>query len=257
MSSQDFNPMALGSRRILVTGASSGIGRATAVLLSRLGASVICVDYDTSGLEQTLSLLEGKDHLLETFDLSNLDDIPKWLEVVVQKAGRLHGLVHAAGLQVTSPIRLLSPEKWRMLLKVNTEAAFSLSRSFQERNIYAGENGSIVFISSVMGQVGAPGLTAYSLSKGALDGLARSLALELAPRHIRVNCVAPAFVNTPMFQKMQRMWTEDQRARVEAQHPLGIGTPEDVALAIAFLLADSAKWITGTVLIVDGGYTAQ
>jgi NAD(P)-dependent dehydrogenase (short-subunit alcohol dehydrogenase family) len=117
--------------------------------------------------------------------------------------------------------------------------------------------GSIVFISSVMASVGAPGAAAYSLSKAALHGLARSLALELAPVQIRVNCVAPGFVQTPMFDRMASSWDAEQRARVGADHPLGLGAPLDVAHSVAFLLADTARWITGTVLTVDGGYTAH
>jgi NAD(P)-dependent dehydrogenase (short-subunit alcohol dehydrogenase family) len=123
--------------------------------------------------------------------------------------------------------------------------------------VYVGAKGSIVFISSIMGTVGSPGAAAYGSSKGALDAMARSLALELATKRIRVNCVAPAFVRTPMFERMAQRWSATQRSQVEALHPLGLGEPEDVAGAIAFLLSDAARWITGTVLTVDGGYTAQ
>jgi len=97
----------------------------------------------------------------------------------------------------------------------------------------------------------------YSMTKAALIGLARSLAIELAPRRIRVNCVAPGFVRTPMLGKAAKFWDPEQEARIADLHPLGWGDPEDIANAIAFLMADTGRWITGTVLTVDGGYTAQ
>ena len=114
-----------------------------------------------------------------------------------------------------------------------------------------------MFVSSVMALVGSPGSAAYSMSKAALHGLARGLALELAPRSIRVNCVAPGFVNTPMFARLASFWDPQERLRVAADHPLGIGAPEDIAQAICFLLAPASRWITGCILPVDGGYTAR
>jgi NAD(P)-dependent dehydrogenase (short-subunit alcohol dehydrogenase family) len=257
MSQPAYNPMDLSGRRILVTGASAGIGRAIAVLLSRLGAAVVCVGRNPSNLADTLSLLAGENHISQVYDLHDLAGIQPWLQEIAARGGGLHGLVHAAGIQSTLSLKLLNPEKWREVFMVNTEAALSLAQGFQTRQVYAGEKGAIVFISSVMGLVSAPGRTAYSLSKGALDGAMRALALELAPKKIRVNCVTPAFVNTAMYQEMTRVWDEPQRAQVERLHPLGIGEPEDVAQAVAFLLADTGRWITGTTLVVDGGYTAQ
>lgn len=252
-----YNPLDLSDRRILVTGASSGIGQAVAVLLSRLGAKVVCTGRNAERLQKTLVLLEGDGHSARPYDLKNIAEIPQWLESIVSSFGLLHGLVHAAGVQATLPIKLLTLEKWREVFLVNTEAALALAKGIQERKVYAGEKGSIVFISSVMGQVGVPGRVAYSLSKGALNGMTRSLALELAPKHIRVNCVAPAFVRTPMYDEMEKIWNDEQRLQIEALHPLGLGQPEDVAHAVAFLLADTGRWITGTIMVVDGGYTAQ
>jgi len=251
------SPMGMPNRRILVTGAASGIGRSTAVLLSRLGAKVACADIDQAGIDETMGLLEGHGHTPWQVDFKNIHAVGDWLAALAGSFGALHGFVHAAGIPAPVPLKALSIEKWREVFLVNTEAALVLAKAFPSRRVYAGESGSIVFISSVMAQVGSPGAAAYSLSKAALDGVMRSLALELAPRKIRVNCVAPGFVRTPMFQRVERLWTEEQRARVEALHPLGLGQPEDVANAIAFLLADSARWITGSVLVVDGGYTAQ
>lgn len=257
MNTTPCNPLDLTGRRFLVTGASSGIGRATAVLLSRLGAKVAGADIDQAGLDETRALLQGDGHCLEVRDLRDLNGIAEWLNKLVGSFGLLHGFVHAAGIPAPWPLKALTVEAWRGVFLINTEVALSLTKAFQGRRVYAGENGSVVFVSSVMAQVGTPLGAVYSMTKGALDGMARSLAVELAAKRIRVNCVAPAFVKTPMFEQVERLWDSSQYARVEALHPLGYGQPEDVANAVAFLLADTARWITGTVLVVDGGYTAQ
>jgi NAD(P)-dependent dehydrogenase (short-subunit alcohol dehydrogenase family) len=251
------NPLDLNGRRILVTGAASGIGRATALLLSRLSATVIGVDRDADGLQQALSSLEGTGHVSQVCNLCELANIPRWMTELAGRTGPLHGLVHAAGVSCIVPLQVLQPESYRDVFTINTEAGLALARAFQSRKVYAGDNGSIVFISSVMALVGSPTVVGYSMSKAALVGMARSMALELAPRKIRVNCVAPGFVRTPMHQQVAKFWDAEKEARFEALHPLGWGKPEDVANAIAFLLADTGRWITGSVLTVDGGYTAQ
>ncbi|HMK84770.1 MAG TPA: SDR family oxidoreductase [Steroidobacteraceae bacterium] len=249
------NPLSLRSRRILVTGAASGIGRITCALLSRLEARVAAVDLDQTGLESLE--LPGEGHARRCLDLENVDAIPAWMAELALEGGPLSGLVHAAGASCVQPLRLLTPALYRKVLLLNTEAALALARGFQKKAVRDPQGGSIVLISSVMATAGASGAAAYSLSKSALHGLARALAVELAPDRIRVNCVAPGFVRTPMFDRMAALWDPAQLSRVEAAHPLGLGTAADVANSIAFLLADTARWITGSVLTVDGGYTAQ
>jgi NAD(P)-dependent dehydrogenase (short-subunit alcohol dehydrogenase family) len=251
------NPLSLGSRRILVTGAASGIGRATCRLLSGLDARIAAVDVDEAGLEGLMRELPGEGHARLGADLADLERVPTWMSELASAGGPLSGVVHAAGLSCVQPLRLLTPTLYRKILAVNTEAALALARGFQKKPVCDPRGGSIVFISSIMASAGSPGAAAYSLTKSALHGLARSLAIELAPAKIRVNCVAPGFVQTPMFERMASLWEAEQRARVESDHPLGLGTPLDVAHSVAFLLADTARWITGSVLTVDGGYTAH
>lgn len=251
------NPLDMQRRRVLVTGAASGIGRATCLLLSQLSARIAAVDLDAERLAETYSQLAGDGHTHQPLDLSRLDVIAPAISRDAAAHGPLWGVVHAAGLPCVEPIRLLAPESYRQALTVNTEAALALARVFQRKEICTPDGGAIVFVSSVMALVGSPGSAAYSMTKSALHGLAKGLALELAPRKIRVNCVAPGFVNTPMFARLASFWDPQERSRVEADHPLGIGDPEDIAQAICFLLAPTGRWITGCILPVDGGYTAR
>lgn len=251
------NPLSLEDRHYLVTGASSGIGRAIAELFASLGAKLSLVDRDEAGLLHTFKALSGEAHAMHPFDFSNVEDIDDLVQRVVTTSGRLHGLVHAAGTQLAMPAKDMSVDAWRQIMAVNAEAALALARNMARKRVYAGGGGSVVFISSIMALAGGVGSVAYSMSKAALHGLARSLALELAPTGVRVNCIAPGFVRTPMLERMGRHWDDTQRAVVEALHPLGLGNPEDIAHAAAFLVAPTARWITGTVLVVDGGYLAR
>jgi len=132
-----------------------------------------------------------------------------------------------------------------------------LAKVFTNRSVYAGEKGSIVFLSSVYGVVGSAANVSYAMSKSALHGITKSLAIELAGKGIRVNCVAPGFVKTNMLDKALGMFDENYAETINKLHPLGVGEPEDVAFSIAYLLSDAAKWVTGSIMNVDGGFTAQ
>lgn len=252
------NPLFLHGRHYLVTGAGSGIGRDTALLLHGLGARLSLVDRDEAGLATAAGALTGAGPVTpHVADLSDLAGIEPLVARCVADNGPLHGVVHCAGIQAVNPVRTLQPEGWRRIFAVNTEAALMLGKAMSGRKAYAGDDGALVFISSVMGSVGSVGAISYSMSKAALEGMARSLALELAPRRIRVNCIAPGFVRTPLFERTEKLWDADQKKAVEDLHPLGFGEPRDVAGAVAFLLADTGRWITGTTLVVDGGYLAR
>ncbi|MCZ8062122.1 SDR family NAD(P)-dependent oxidoreductase [Silanimonas sp.] len=258
MEAPAFHPLDLTGRHYLVTGAASGIGRAVAVLMARLGARLSLVDIDTAALENVrVALPAGSAVQTTAFDLRDAEAIGPMVEACVAAQGPLHGIVHCAGLQSVMPVRTLKLERARELFAVNTEAALALSSALASRKVYAGEHGALVFISSVMAMAGSAGAVAYATSKAALHGMARTLSVELAPKRIRVNCIAPGFVRTPLLERTERLWEPGQRESVEAQHPLGFGEPEDIANAVVFLAADTGRWITGTVLVVDGGYLAH
>jgi NAD(P)-dependent dehydrogenase (short-subunit alcohol dehydrogenase family) len=251
-----INPLDLTGQTILVTGASSGIGRETARLISQLGARVVLVGRNEERLAETLRSLDGDGNTAEPFDLSLTDEIPRWLKSISASAGPLHGLVHSAGIQRLRPLRVLTSAVLQEVMRTNLDAAVSLTKGFRQKGVCAA-NGSVVLLSSVMSLVGQAGVTAYAASKGAINAVTRALAVELAPEHIRVNCVAPGYVETEMAAALWSSLTQDQRSAIESMHLLGVGKPRDVAYAVAFLLAETARWITGTVLVVDGGYTAH
>lgn len=249
-------PLDLTDRCVLVTGASSGIGRETAILLSQLNARLVLLGRSEDRLRQTLDSMQGSGHLISAFDLSAADGIPGRMKSLAERTGPFDALVHAAGKQLTVPVRLLSPGALNELLDTNLRSALMLTRGFCQKGCRK-PGGSIVYVSSVMGLLGKAGLSVYGATKAALIGMTKSLAVELAPERIRVNCVAPAFVQTEMLAQVREMLSDEMFAALEAAHPLGFGTPRDVANAIAFLVADTGRWITGSTLVVDGGYSAQ
>jgi NAD(P)-dependent dehydrogenase (short-subunit alcohol dehydrogenase family) len=246
----------LGGRRVLVSGASSGIGRAVAIMLSSLGADIVLCGRDEKRLEATRDAMTEGNHLMAPFDLAeNLGEIPAWLKSITVEHGPLNGLVHCAGIESTIPVRQVDPESLENVFRINTKAALLLARGLCHKKSFRLPC-SIVFISSVMAMTGRPAKSIYSASKGALNAMARSLSVELARKSIRVNTICPGQVQTEMDEAMrQRLGGKLYEQIVEA-HPLGLGKPEDVASCVAFLLSDMSRWITGTSLVVDGGYTA-
>jgi NAD(P)-dependent dehydrogenase (short-subunit alcohol dehydrogenase family) len=250
------NPMNLSGRQYLVTGASSGIGRETCILLSQLGARVMMVARSPDRLEETKTLLTGADHIAVPFDLNEVDSIPQWLQETTKAHGKLNGLVHSAGIQVSRSIRDFDDTAVQDTMRINFNAAYSLMRGFRNRSVRA-EQSSIVLVSSISGMIGVAGNSAYAASKGALISVTKTLSLEFSRLSIRINCVAPGLVDTQMAGNMRAHIASEQYDRIVALHPLGLGQPIDVANAVAFLLADTGRWITGTTLVVDGGYTAQ
>lgn len=251
------NPFNLVGRRVLVTGASSGIGRATSVLLASLGAELVCLGRDEGRLAETIAALAPGKHTAVQFDLTDADGIGPLLSRLATAEGPLAGVVHSAGIQRAAPLRIVKSKDYVDQFNVNALSAAMLTAAIGKRGVAASTGCSVVLIGSVMSALGAAGLSAYCASKGALVGLTRAAALELASARIRVNAILPGVVDTEMSRKHLAQLGEEHIQSVRRMHPLGIGSADDVAGAVAFLLSDAARWITGSCLTVDGGYSAH
>ena len=249
--------MDLTGKIILVTGASSGIGRETAILLNNLGANIVMVARNSVELQKTADLLDKKNaYYVEPFDLNKLSAIQEWMKNIALKIGTIHGLVHCAGIRTTMPLKNIDDDIMQATMDINVNAAIFLAKAFRQKGVCS-HGGSLVYLSSVLGLCGESGVVTYAASKGAIIALTKALAIELVRDKIRVNCVSPGVVKTEMVNKIISSLTAEQFQQIVTKHPLGLGEAIDVANAIAFLLADCSKWITGSNLIVDGGYTAK
>jgi NAD(P)-dependent dehydrogenase (short-subunit alcohol dehydrogenase family) len=251
-----FNPLDLRNRRYLITGAASGIGRATAIYLSKLGADLLLVDINHEQLKIVYDLCQSKRSFLSV-DLTDTNKEKELILSTVEEQGKLNGMVHCAGLPYIAPLKVISEDIVLKIFKINTYAGIELAKLFTSKRVYAGDMGSIVFISSIYGIVGSAANAGYAMTKGAIQSITKVLSIELAPRKIRVNCIAPGFVKTEMGKHIDHNFDAGYDNYVERLHPLGLGSPEDIAAGIAFLFSDMSKWITGSIINIDGGFTAQ
>ncbi len=247
----------LSNKTILITGASSGIGRSCAVQCSKMGASLLLMGRNVDELNRTVSELQpGTKVEMIVADFSKMIDLELLIAEKILTIGKIAGFIHCAGVEKTLPLKKQTSEVFQSIFDINVFAGFELAKIISLKK-YKAEKASFVFIASVAGMVGESGKTIYSASKGAVISGARSMSMELARSDIRVNSISPAMVKTPILEKMFDGIGEEATQNIIKKHPLGIGEPEDVANACVFLLSDAAKWITGTNLVVDGGYTAQ
>lgn len=247
----------LKGKNILISGASSGIGAACCKICSDAGANLIMLGRDQGRLDQILGSLPGNRNITLSIDLVNPDEIETRIEKILNEYVEINGFIHSAGTDSSVPLHMLRPKDYQSLFAVNAVSGFEIARLLSKKR-YCPENGaSYIFIASVMGMVGEMARTAYSSSKGALIAGCRSMALELAPKWIRVNCVSPAVVKTRLLDELFSRLPEDSVKNIESKHPLGIGLPQDIAGACLFLLSDYARWITGTNLVIDGGYSCR
>lgn len=244
-------------KHILVTGASSGIGRETAKRLNEAGAQISAVARREELLESLLEELKGNNNRSYPFDLSQLDQIEGLLKEIVLKGGKIDGLMFCAGMAEHVPIKMTKPEYSQKVMCVNY---FSFAETLRvlSNSKYYNKGASFVGMSSVSGMQGDKGLFAYSASKGAMNSAVKCAAVELAGKGIRVNAIATGYIGgTGIFESINgRLGEEEVKEFADSHQPLGMGKPEYIADAALFLLSDASKYITGTIMLVDGGYMA-
>ena len=242
-----YNPFSLFGKTILVTGASSGIGRGIASVCSKMGASVIINGRNTDKLQETLSMMEGEGHLVLAGDLTDREQVVN----LVTKLPKLDGIVHCAGLGQRIPCRDLMEDQVNQVMDVNLKAPVLLQAEIL-RQKKINKVASIVFIASIASWSPSMGNSMYSASKGAIISYANCLSLELAPRKIRVNCISPAMVWTELIN--YDSVDEEQLKEDEKKYPLGrYGQPDDIANLAVYMLSDASTWMTGSNVNITGG----
>ena len=247
-----YNPYSLKGKTILITGASSGIGKSAAIECSKMGANVIITARNGTKLSQVMNELEGNSHRMVLCDLSNEADIDK----MVEELPEVQGLINNAGYTKILPVQFINTEAINDIFQVNTVAPMLLLQKLLKKKIIK-KGASIVFTSSLAG-LGCctVGNSMYSATKGAISAFIRCVALELAPKNIRVNAVCPPMVDTGILSS--GTITEEQLAIELNNYPLRrFGKPTDIALAMVYLLSDAASWVTGDNLVIDGGLTLK
>jgi 3-oxoacyl-[acyl-carrier protein] reductase len=237
-------------KKILVTGSSRGIGAGIARKLAEQGASVAVTYASNPGsAEQVIGSLKGDGHLLLKLDISDEASVTAAFEEISAKWGKLDGLVNNAGVTRDQLLLRMKTDDFQAVIDTNLKGTFLCTRAAAKMMLKA-RSGSIVNITSVVGEMGNAGQSNYAASKAGTEGFSKSVAQEIASRSIRVNCVAPGFIVTDMTDAM----TEQAKAAVTSKIPLGtLGDVEDIANAVSFLLSDEAKYITGHTLSVNGG----
>ncbi len=252
------NPFSLEGKTILITGASSGIGRQCAISCSLAGASLVLLGRNKKRLKETADLLAPSSSCKTyCFDLTEEEAVNSFIRSINSSFITLDGVIHAAGVSTTLPLRFSSFDKQETILKTNVMGPINLTKELIKKKGALVDGSSVIFIASIMATVGEIGKTLYSISKGALVAGVKSMALELAPRIIRVNSISPGVVKSPMSTSSVYSKDDESLARIEKLHPLGVGDVSDVANACVYLSSDASKWVTGSNLIIDGGYTAR
>ena len=244
-----YNPFSLEGKTILITGASSGIGKATAIECSKMGASVIITGRNKTRLEDTFSKLISNNHKAISADLT----IDEQLKKLISELPKLDGVVLCAGIGETIPLQFASRKKVEPIFETNFFSQIELLRLLQKKKLLETE-GSVVAISSIGGNFAINhGNGPYGASKAALLSWMKFAALEFAPRKIRVNCICPGMVHTPLIDNPGAVSEEDLK-KYEQSIPLQrFGEPREIALACVYLLSNASKWVTGTQLVIDGG----
>ena len=245
-----YNPFSLEGKTILVTGASSGIGKSTAIECAKMGANVVITGRNKERLQETFNMLEGENNQMIVADLSDEESLSK----LVEQCPTLDGLVNNAGSTIITPTQFISRDKLMQVLEINTVAPILLTQMLLKKK-KLGKNSSIVVTDSISGvKIVSHGNVLYSTSKSAINGFVKNAALDLAVKNIRVNAVCPGMIATHILD--DGYVTTADLAEDMKKYPLKrYGKPEEVAYAIIYLLSDASTFTTGSSLVIDGGFT--
>lgn len=244
-----MNPFDLTGKTILITGASSGLGRQCAVTASEQGAKIFITGRNKERLQETFGKLSGTGHQLFLADLTVQEDITS----LVGRLPELNGVVYSTGISDLAPARFIKQQEIDKTFSISYNASVLLTSELLAKKKLVKNACSLVFISTISTKYPFVGGTMYISAKAALESYAKVLALELAPKGIRSNSISPAFVKTPMLDNTAEKYSDEAVRKIEAQQLLGLGEPEDVANVVAFFLSDAARWITASNLILGGG----
>lgn len=246
-----YNPFSLKGKTILVTGASSGIGRGICIDCSKMGAKIHLMARNEERLNETLTQMEGEGHMIHKADLCSDDDI----YAMIDSLPAVDGVVLCAGIVKTMPVKNITEDAMTEIFNANIMGDIKIcSRLLKKRKLNHG--GSVVFISSVSTFNVKVGNSLYSATKGAVNSFAKAMALEVSKQNMRVNCIQPGFVPSSILSS--GVIEEDEFLKFYAErHPLGFGTPSDIANGCIYLLSDASRWVTGSIFTIDGGYTLQ
>ena len=250
-----INPMNLSGKTILITGASDGIGKATAILASQLGASIVMVARSEEKLQHAMNELEGNNHSWYSYNLKEIEGIEKFVKRIIDANGPLDGFVHCAGISGMRPLKMTNYNFLHEIMLVNFYSFVELCRCISKKGNYL-KNMSIIGMSSISSITGYKSKTAYCASKAAMDGAIRAMAKECGNNKIRINSIKAGFVRTKMFERHKEKSGKYDNNDDFDDYYLGIGEPIDVANAIVFLLSDCSRIITGTGWVIDSGVTA-
>ena len=238
--------------QILITGASSGIGREISIKLSEIGYKCVLTGRSLSRLENTLEKMSGNSHQIFAGDLNDHSFIDK----ISNEIGELNGLIHSAGIIKILPLKFINREDFDNIMNTNFFSPFFLTQLLIKKKKLR-NNSSILFISSISGPIiGSKGNLMYSASKSAINGIVKVLALELAEKKIRVNAISAGMIYSEMW-KDNNIISSDQLMQDSKKYPLGYGKPSDVSSLASFLISNESTWITGSTIILDGGFTIQ
>lgn len=240
----------------LVTGASSGLGEVTALLLNSLGATVIAVSRDEKRLAEIQNQADqSQNYFIESFDFLQTDEIASFIKGLVKKYGKLSGVAHFAGMSILFPFRATSLERVKEIFELNFFSSYEILKSMSDKRLRRSEGCSLLLVSSISSLRSFEGLSAYGASKGAIDALVRSSAIELAKSNVRINSIVPGHIETQMTKKLEELQSEEYKQEIINSYPLGVGEPMDVASLSVFLLSSGSRWITGQNIVIDGGRT--